>query len=376
MGDKPMGWERDGSGEVKLTRRAWVGAGMAAAWSLAAPAALAKKRSKREPSSVAPPPAAAQPASRAARPPAGFVPMAAPGVVVQVTKPNALQANGLWPTEEAARVTLARAMAELTGEKDLGAAFARFVHPGDKVAIKLNGIAAQKGATFGTNKELVYEIVKGVLAAGIPPQDLWIYEQYPSFLNGTRVRERELPSGVKTYTHNNTDTTMDEIKVHGVGTKFVRQLLEATAVINVALVKDHSLCGYTGALKNMTHGSVINPSAFHPNLMDPQIALLYAQDAIRSRVRLCITDAFKVMFNGGPLDRDKNGRVAYDSVFVATDPVALDAVGWQIVDKLRRDHGMPTLKDSKREPTYILTAAGLGLGIADPARIKLVKIAA
>lgn len=371
-----MAREHDDTDANQLTRRGFVGASVAAAVALTGGTAFAKKRKKRPeataaPGSSAPPP---QPASLAARAPAGFVPMSAPGVVVKVTKPNSLQPNGLWPTEEAARVLLARAMAEFTGEQDLGKAFAKFVHPRDKVAVKLNGIGAQKGASFGTNKELVLEIVKGVLAAGVPPENVYVYEQYPSFLAGTRINDRVLPAGVKSYTHNNTDTTMDEIKVHGVGTKFVRQLLEATAVINVALVKDHSLCGYTGALKNMTHGNVINPSAFHPNLMDPQVPLLYAQDAIKSRVRLCITDAFKAMFNGGPLDRDKNGRVPYDSVFVATDPVALDVIGWQIVDKLRRDHGMPTLKDSKREPTYIRTAGALGLGIADPALIKLREI--
>ncbi len=366
-----MAFEHDDSQRIRLTRRGFVGAGVAAAVALTASVTAAKKRKKAKDDQGAQPGAPSQPASLAAHPPAAFVPMSAPGVVVKVTKPGSLQPNGLWPTEEAARLTLAKAMAELTGEQDLGKAFARFVHPGDKVAVKLNGIGAQKGASFGTNKELVLEIVKGILAAGIPPADLYVYEQYPSFLAGTRIRDSVLPAGVKSYTHNNTDTTMDEIKVHGVGTKFVRQLLEATAVINVSLVKDHSLCGYTGALKNMTHGNVINPQAFHTNMMDPQVPLLYAQDAIKSRVRLCVTDAFKAMFNGGPLDRDKNGRVPYDSVFVATDPVAMDMIGWQIVDKLRRDHGMPTLKDSKREPTYIRTAGALGLGIADLSKIQL-----
>src|SRR5579871_4832263 len=76
-----------------------------------------------------------------AKPPAGFVPLSLPGKVVKVSKANTLQPNGLWPTEPAAKTMLERAMSELTGLSDMGAAFARFVHKDDKVAIKLSGVA-------------------------------------------------------------------------------------------------------------------------------------------------------------------------------------------------------------------------------------------
>ena len=56
--------------------------------------------------------ALAGPSGLAARPPAGFVPLSIPGKVVKVSKANTLQPNGLWPTEEAARTMLERAMAE------------------------------------------------------------------------------------------------------------------------------------------------------------------------------------------------------------------------------------------------------------------------
>ncbi|MCL2822791.1 MAG: hypothetical protein FWD57_02255, partial [Polyangiaceae bacterium] len=145
------------------------------------------------------------PPSLAAKRPDGFLPMAAPGLIVKASKSNTLQPNQLWPTDEAAKVLLERSMTELTGKSTIGEAFGRFVHPKDKVAIKLNGIGAQTGATMGTNKELVLEIVRGVLEAGVPPENLWIFEQFPSFLLGTRINDRVLPDGVKSYTHNNTD---------------------------------------------------------------------------------------------------------------------------------------------------------------------------
>ena len=70
---------------------------------------------------------------------------------------------------------------------------------------------------------------------------------------------------------------MPEITVGGVGTKFVKPFTEATAVINVGLIKDHSICGYTGCLKNMTHGSINVPHEHHAHHASPQIAKIYAR---------------------------------------------------------------------------------------------------
>ncbi|HEU4407650.1 MAG TPA: DUF362 domain-containing protein [Polyangiaceae bacterium] len=311
----------------------------------------------------------------AAKPPPGFSPFAAPGRIVKVSKGNTLQPNGLWPNEGDAKVMLERALTELTGEPDLVRALARFVHKDDKVAIKVNGIAGQKGATMGTNKELVLPIAQALIALGLPPQNVWVYEQYTSFLNGTRVNDRNLPAGVKAYVHGNGTTTMDEIRVDGIPTKFTKYLTDATAVINVSLIKDHSICGYTGMLKNMTHGSNINPHDFHAHNASPQIAHLYAQDVIKSRVRLCVTDGFKLTYDGGPLDKKPECRIPHEAVYVATDPVAMDAFGANLVDKIRRDKGMRTLKDVKRDPSYIRVASELGLGVADLNALRLKEVA-
>ncbi len=310
-------------------------------------------------------------------PPAGFVPLAIPGKVVKVSKANTLQANGLWPTEEAARTMLERAMAELTGLADLGAAFGKFVHKDDKVAIKPNGIAGKVGATMASNKELVLEIVKGVMAAGVPATNIVIYEQYPAFLAGTRIASRAavidpaFPAGITAMIHENKDATMSEIQVNGIGTKFVRPLTEATAVINVGLIKDHSICGFTGCLKNITHGSTVNPHAFHEHNASPQIACLYAQDVVKSRVRLHIIDGFKLIYDEGPLDTNKKRRVPHEAVYATTDPVAMDVLGWAVVDEWRRNNGLPSLKDAGREPLYIQAAADMGLGVADKNKISL-----
>jgi hypothetical protein len=309
----------------------------------------------------------------AATPPAGFTPMNMPGKIVKVSKANTLQPNGLWPKEDVAKQMLERVMTELTGEASLEKAVARFFHKDDKVAIKVNGIAGQKGQTMATNKELVLPFIDALLAMGIPPANVWVYEQY--YMTGCRIDDKNLPKGVKCYNHGNGQATMDDIVVGGIKTKFTKYLTDATAVANFSLIKDHGICGYTGLLKNMTHGSNINPQDFHAHTAAPQIAHLYAQDAIKSRVRLNITDGYKIMYEGGPIDRRPDCRPPHEAIYACTDPVAMDTLGYHLVDKLRQEKGMKTLADAKRAASYIQQAAELGLGVGKLDDVRLREVA-
>lgn len=312
----------------------------------------------------------AGPASgHAAQPPAGFVPLSMPGRVVRVKKSGCLEANGLYPKPDDAKAMLQRAMQELTGKSDLAEAVKLFVHPQDKVCVKVNGIGTQNMAT---NKELVLPFVEALLAAGVPAANVTLLEQYPGYFQSTRIKPKDVPGGVGISTHVNNDATMDWRDIPGGGrAKFVRVLTESTALINFALVKDHSIQGYTGALKNMTHGCNVNPQDFHQRHGSPQVAMLAAQDVLRSRLRLCVIDGFKLMAHGGPLWKQPQYVVPHESVYVSTDPVAVDAVGWAEVEKARAGFGLKTLKDEDREPAYIAAAADLGVGIADPKKITL-----
>jgi uncharacterized protein (DUF362 family) len=346
-----------------LSRRRFLGNAAALAGAAAGSSALAERTAM-----------AAAPANLAATPPGGFVPLSEPGKIIKVSKSDTLMPNKLFPKEDIARTMLERVMTELTGETDINKAMARFIHKDDKVAIKMNGIAGQTGATMATNKEIILPIVAAVLAVGVPAANIVVYEQYNSFFNGTRVNAKNLPAGVLTSIHANKDATMPEIKVLGIRTKFVRPLTEATAVINVALIKDHSICGYTGCLKNITHGSTINPHDFHAHNASPQIATLYAQDVVKSRVRLHITDGFKLIYDQGPLDKNPERRVPHDAVYATTDPVAMDIIGWGEVEKWRQNKRLPTLAKAGREPTYIRVAGELGLGVADKEQIRMREV--
>ncbi len=261
--------------------------------------------------------------------PPGFAPFSAPGRVVKVKKSGCLEPNGLFPKADDAKEMLRRALEELTGKADLVDAARLFVSPQDKVCVKVNGIALQNMA-----------------------------------------------AGVNVVWHTNHDATMDWRDIPGTQrhTKFVRSLTEATALVNFALIKDHSICGYTGALKNMTHGCSVNPQDFHDHHASPQIAILSAQDILRTRLRLCIIDGFKLMAHGGPLYKQPQYVVPHEAVYVSTDPVALDAIGWDLVEKARAGFHLKSLTEEGRPPAYIRAAADLGVGIADPKAITLREI--
>jgi uncharacterized protein (DUF362 family) len=306
--------------------------------------------------------------------PAGFTPFAAPGKVVKVHKAGSMRAGNLFPKVEAAAEMVERAVRELTGESTLAGAWRKFVHPSDTVGIKVNGLGLRNMAS---NKEVVYAIVNGVIAAGVPAANIVVLEQWSGFLSATRVARSELPAGVRTHVHTGTDLSAQTRTASG-QTWFSRGLLGCTAIIGVPLVKDHSLSGFTGAMKNLTHGLVKNPEDFHRNRdglnsRNHQIPDVYAHDAIKTRARVHIMDAFKVLYDRGPQDNPA-ARVVYESVMASTDPVALDRIGVEIVDAQRTSHGMRSLERSGRGVRYLDYAQTLGLGVADRARINLVDV--
>ena len=162
---------------------------------------------------------AAEIASLTAKPPAGFKPLNVPGKIVKVSAKgdfaSYMQPNQLWPKPEVASSMLEKALTEFTGTSNLTEALGKFIHKDDVVAIKPNGIAGQKGYTMATNFELILPLVQGLLKLGVPADKITVYEQYPTFLAGTRVNVRDwkLPEGVRSGTHNNNDHPMPDIQV-------------------------------------------------------------------------------------------------------------------------------------------------------------------
>jgi uncharacterized protein (DUF362 family) len=142
----------------------------------------------------------------------------------------------------------------------------------------------------------------------------------------------------------------------------------------VPVLKDHDLAGVTLAMKNM-YGVNKNPQDMHDNNCCPYIADLNSIPAIKNKFRLVIADAMMACSEGGP-EFSPQYTWKYNGLLVASDPVAIDSTGWQIIERKRAEQGLKPLAEAGRPPKYIAVAADAQhrLGTNDPKRIKLVEV--
>jgi hypothetical protein len=155
-------------------------------------------------------------------------------------------------------------------------------------------------------------------------------------------------------------------------------------IVAIPVVKDHGSGGVTGALKNMSHGSVNNVARSHSNnftnVCNQFIPQVVSHPTIRSKFVLHIMDGIRGVYQGGPFAReDGKWTWEYNALLLATDPVALDHVEWDIVDAKRVLEKLPPVGASGkialdplnregfdvRQPQHIPLAGALGLGYFD-----------
>jgi len=150
----------------------------------------------------------------------------------------------------------------------------------------------------------------------------------------------------------------------------------ATAIVNVPVLKDHDLAGVTLGMKNF-FGAIHNPNKYHDNNCNPFIADLVTHRFIKDKLRLTICDGSTAVCGGGPAypGHHPNWAWNYAGILMSLDPVALDAVGWRIIEKKRKELGLASLAEAGREPKYIATAADYGLGEIEEGKIEIVEVA-
>jgi hypothetical protein len=116
-----------------------------------------------------------------------------------------------------------------------------------------------------------------------------------------------------------------------------------------------------------------------PNQCNTFIPAAAGEPILRRKATLHVLDGLIGVYQGGP-SADRTFR--YGSLFFGTDPVAIDRVGWGIVDEVRVRHGMGPVaqmglhattlagrdseKFDRRQPEHIYLASTIGLGVFDP----------
>jgi uncharacterized protein (DUF362 family) len=154
-------------------------------------------------------------------------------------------------------------------------------------------------------------------------------------------------------------------------------------IVNLPVLKDHGSAGVTLAMKNMSHGFFNNVCRSHiprvqhddavsgPNQCNTFIPTVLTHPLVRQKVVLHIMDGLIGVWQGGP-DCRKDWAWAEKSLFFATDPVAMDRIGWHRVDAKRVEKGLPVVAKSglqfgngsfdRRQPEHIILAGTIGLG--------------
>jgi uncharacterized protein (DUF362 family) len=297
---------------------------------------------------------------------------AAKSAVVVATDPK-LRGNGtaVDPTRMAALLDRATdGFARATGVPD---PFRQLVHPGQVVGLKVNTIA---GRGLSTNVILVGAIIGKLRQAGIKANDIVVWDRTDRELERAGFHVASSP-GAGQVRCLGTDGVgyEDTEESFGVARCRLSKILTRVCdvVINVPLLKDHSEAGVTLAMKNM-YGVIDNPYQCHANGCNPAVADVNMLPTIRKKVQFIVADLTTACYEGGPGFRPEYAW-QYNGLLVAKDPVAIDSVGWQIIEQKRAGQGLETLASAGRPPRYIATAADARhrLGTNDPTFISVVE---
>ena len=238
-----------------------------------------------------------------------------------------------------------------------------------RVAIKVNTLS---GKLMRTHPELAMVVAHKLLDAGIPPGNVLVWDRATDELEyaGYYI---ERTGFLKVYGTDEVGYSNQLTSHRSIGSFFSRIVTEwATDLINIPVLKDHGIVGVTLGMKNF-YGAIHNPNKYHPNVGDPYVADLSDVPLIRDKLRLVLVDGFDAQYHGGP-PFQKEWVWRECSLLASNDPVAVDRIGWEMIENQRAKHGLPSLAEEKREPKYIFTAEKLGLGIADLDRIVQVNV--
>jgi hypothetical protein len=266
----------------------------------------------------------------------------------------------------------------------------RKVKPGDEES--RGRVANAVGAI--SSPEVLLEVVAGLKSAGVKPQDIIIFERYADEFRKAGyddVMAERVMDGVRWYAassgYDGSQLNIDgyanrdrrsgrdrhvvgydpDVFVHMGFTaskdrrddrRFRSHLtLIVTKMVNkfitIPVLKDHRTGGVTLALKNLSHGFNNNVARSHldpaehgavtgPNQCGTFIPTACSHQPLREKATLHIMDGLIGVYEGGPGSWNASwGTWRRRSLFFATDPVAMDHVGWDIIDAKRAEMGWP-----------------------------------
>lgn len=273
--------------------------------------------------------------------------------------------NGIFVNGDAANRLLNAALKTFTSkstEQEAWNSIFPSLTEDDIVGIKINTLFQ-----LSTHAQVVDAIIQNLTAIGVPENNIIIWDKSDSDLRSSGYQINRGGTGVRCF-GTNADYDAEIHKIGGQSRRLSKILTQmCDHLINVPVLKNHSISGVTLSLKNH-YGSVDNPGSLHGNNCDPYIAELNNTDPIKEKTRLIVLDASVGVYSGGP---GAAPQFRYNSIIVGQDPVALDYNCLQIIDEERKKRNLQPVGQSAK---HIRTAANLGLGTMDPNEMQVVQL--
>jgi hypothetical protein len=288
-----------------------------------------------------------------------------PGHAQVVSVENSAAISDFQPNQAVVKTMVDSGVIALTGKTNLAAAWRSLVSTQDVVGLKVFSAA---GMLSGTRPAVVAAVIQDLLAAGVPPTNIVIWDKHTYDLRdagffdlATQLGVRVAGSAETGYDPNNfylPDTVvigslvwgdLEFNQTNGVAgrksfvTKIVSQ--QITKIINIAPLLNDEDIGVCGQLYTLALGSVDNTRRFEsePDRLAVAVPEICALPLLGDRVALNITDALIGQYEGGG-----RGLLHYSAVpnqlWFSHDPVALDMLAIQELARERRAAGAPQLK--------------------------------
>jgi len=241
----------------------------------------------------------------------------------------------------------------------------------DRVGIKINSIGGRK---ISTRPETALALAESISGAGLARRNIAVWDRTNRELKEAGYPLSLDPSGFQVLA---TDTDgagyETDITAHlNIGSRYSTiQSRFVTASVSLAILKDHGLAGVTAGMKNY-FGAIHNPNKYHDSGCNPYIAEVFDVPHVKAKHRLTVLDALMVQFHRGPSFHSQWAE-PYCALIFGNDPVAADAFGWRLVENLRAQKGLPSLREENREPEYIRTAEAMGLGTARLEEVRIIE---
>ena len=297
--------------------------------------------------------------------------------------------SGLIDSQEKINAKIARqsvdtALLMLTQKENIKDAWSQIfpdLKSNDTVGLKVNALSRK----CPTHPEIAYGIAQSLIESlGIDPNQIIIWDRAISELKKAGYTINQSDNGIRCF------GTIEKFSISrwllnskqkessGIGydkslpidvgqgqTSHLSKILTrmCTYLINVPVLKDHNVAGVTLSLKNH-FGTIDNPRDCHSNFCDPFVAKLNAAPQIRDKTRLIICDAAFGVYDGGPTGAP---QFKHNAILAATDTVALDFTGTQIINAQRKLNGLDMVTDMA---IHIKTAEKMGLGTCTKNRIN------